>query len=203
MLPVAARRGFRQCPDALDPIWGEKVDSRPVGRDAEIADIRAFLSATSQAPAALAITGDAGIGKTMVWKQVVQASGSSAEVLSCQPTRAERPLAFSALSDLFGDVAEQVLPALPDPRRRAVQDAFQRGTSPGPWPAGLSEVRRASPERQVLARGVLDALRALSADASLVIAVDDVQRLDRPSASVLEFCLRLGRKTRRPAAPSA
>lgn len=42
----------------------------------------------------------------------------------------------------------------------------------------------------MLARGVLDAMRALSADAPLVIAVDDVQWLDRPSASVLEFCLR-------------
>ncbi len=42
----------------------------------------------------------------------------------------------------------------------------------------------------MLARGVLDALRVLSADTPLVIAVDDVQWLDRPSASVLEFCLR-------------
>jgi DNA-binding CsgD family transcriptional regulator/tetratricopeptide (TPR) repeat protein len=166
------------------------VDSTPVGRDAEIAEILAFLSATSQAPAALAIAGDAGIGKTMVWKQVIQASGSSAEVLSCQPTLAERPLAFAALGDLFSHVAEQVLPVLPDPRRQAVQDALWRGASRGPRPDGLSELRRAPPERQVLARGVLDVLRAVSADAPVIIAVDDVQWLDRPSASVLEFCLR-------------
>lgn len=165
------------------------MESVPIGRSGEIAEIRAFLSATGEAPAVLAITGDAGIGKTMVWKHVVQASGSSAEVLSCQPTLAERPLAFSALDDLFGDVAERVLPALADPRRRAVQDALQRGILPGSR-AGLSEAHRPRPERQVLARGVLDALRALSADAPLVIAVDDVQWLDRPSASVLEFCLR-------------
>ena len=50
------------------------MDSRPVGRDAEIAEIRAFLSAASGAPAALAITGDAGIGKTMMWKHVLQAA---------------------------------------------------------------------------------------------------------------------------------
>ena len=42
----------------------------------------------------------------------------------------------------------------------------------------------------MLARGVLDALRILSADAPLVIAVDDAQWLDRPSAGVLEFCCR-------------
>ena len=42
----------------------------------------------------------------------------------------------------------------------------------------------------MLARGILDALRVLSADAPLVIAVDDAQWLDRPSAGVLEFCFR-------------
>ena len=36
----------------------------------------------------------------------------------------------------------------------------------------------------------MDALRILSAGAPLVIAVDDAQWLDRPSASVLEFCFR-------------
>jgi DNA-binding CsgD family transcriptional regulator len=170
----------------LDPFGGGKVDSGPVGRDAEIAEILAFLSATTQTPAALAITGDAGIGKTMVWKQVVRAAGTSAEVLSCQPTLAERPLAFSALGDLFGPFAERVLPALPNSRSGAVRDALQLRTSP----ADLSGLRRAPPERQVLARGILDMLRALSADAPVIIAVDDVQWLDRPSASVLEFCLR-------------
>ena len=45
------------------------------GRDAEIAEILAFLSAASGAPAALAITGDAGIGKTAVWQHVLQAAG--------------------------------------------------------------------------------------------------------------------------------
>ena len=42
----------------------------------------------------------------------------------------------------------------------------------------------------MLARGVLDALRIISSAAPLVIAVDDVQWLDRPSAGVLEFCFR-------------
>ena len=42
----------------------------------------------------------------------------------------------------------------------------------------------------MLARGILDALRILSGGAPLVIAVDDAQWLDRPSAGVLEFCFR-------------
>jgi AAA ATPase-like protein len=166
------------------------VDSGLIGRDAELAEIYAFLSAASGAAAALAITGDAGIGKTVVWKHVARAAGRSSRVLSCRPTSAERPLAFSALDDLFGDVAEEVLPALPGPRRRAVEVVLLRDASLPPSRASRFEAGHPVPERRVLARGVLDALRVLSAGAPLVLAVDDAQWLDRPSAGVLEFCVR-------------
>ena len=166
------------------------MDFRPVGRDAEIAEIWAFFSAAAGASAALAITGDAGIGKTVVWQHVLQAAGRSSTVLSCRPVPAERPLTFSALDDLFGEVAEQVLPALPGPRRRAVEVGLLRDVSPGPLSAGLPHAGRWPPEPRVLARGVLDALRILSRDAPVMIAVDDAQWLDRPSARVLEFCCR-------------
>lgn len=136
------------------------MDSRLVGRDAEIAEISAFLSATAGAPAALAITGDAGIGKTVVWEHVLQAAGRSSTVLSCRPAPAERPLAFSALDDLFGEVAEQVLPGLPGPRRRAVEAGLLRDVSPGPLSAGLPPSGRPVPEPRALARGILDALRS-------------------------------------------
>jgi Cdc6-like AAA superfamily ATPase len=93
------------------------MDSGLMGRDGTVAKISAFLAASSKMPAALAITGDAGIGKTVVWKHSVQAACQSSRVLACQPTSAERPLAFSALDDLFAEVAEEVLPALPGPQR--------------------------------------------------------------------------------------
>jgi ATP/maltotriose-dependent transcriptional regulator MalT len=166
------------------------VDPGLVGRDAEVAKIRAFLSAASGVPAALAITGDAGIGKTVLWQHVLQAVGQSSRVLSCQPTLAERPLAFSALDDLFGDVAEEVLSALAGPRRHAMEAALLRGPPPGSPSAGLSRASHALPDPRVPARGILDALRILSASAPLMVAVDDAQWLDRPSASVLEFCVR-------------
>jgi DNA-binding CsgD family transcriptional regulator len=166
------------------------VGPRPIGRDGEIAEICAFLSAASGAPAALAITGDPGIGKTIVWKHVVQAAGQSSRVLSCQPASAERPLALSALDDLFGGVADEVLPALPGRLRRAVEVALLRDPSPVPTAAGLSETGRPLQERQVLARGVLEALRIVSSGSPVVVAVDDAQWLDRASADVLEFCFR-------------
>jgi DNA-binding CsgD family transcriptional regulator len=166
------------------------VDLRPIGRDAEIAEIWAFLSAASGAPAALVITGDAGIGKTVVWRHVLQGVGRSCRVLSCQPVPAERPLAFSALDDLLGDVAGEILPVLQGPRRRAVETALLRGPSPEQQPADIAGAYRLPAEPRVLARGILDALRIVSGAAPLMIAVDDAQWLDRPSAAALEFCFR-------------
>ena len=184
------RQGSRLRADVLNPIRGWKVDSRPIGRDAEIAEIWAFLSAVSGAPAAMVVTGDAGIGKTMIWRHVLQGAGGSSRVLSCQPVQAERPLAFSALDDLFGDVAEEVVPALAGPRRRAVETALLRDPSSEVSPTAPARADHGVPEPRVLARGILDALRILSGATPLMVAVDDAQWLDRPSAGVLEFCFR-------------
>ena len=111
-------------------------------------------------------------------------------MLACQPTAAERPLAFSALDDLFAEVADEVLPAVPGPRRRVVEAALLREPSPAPDSPVLPEASSALPERRALARGILDALRILSRAAPLVVAIDDAQWLDRPSANALEFCIR-------------
>jgi hypothetical protein len=48
------------------------MEPQPVGRDADIASALAFLS-VGTAPAALAITGDPGIGKTVIWNHVTSA----------------------------------------------------------------------------------------------------------------------------------
>jgi DNA-binding CsgD family transcriptional regulator/tetratricopeptide (TPR) repeat protein len=168
---------------------GGGVGVVPVGRGAEIAEISSFLSVNSAAPAALAITGVAGIGKTTVWKHVVHEVSPSSIVLSCQPTSAERPLAFSALDDLFGNVAAEVLSMLPAPRRQAVETALC-GPSQGSSPADHPEAGGVLPDQQLLARGILEVLRILSGDSRIVLAIDDVQWLDPPSARVLEFCFR-------------
>jgi DNA-binding CsgD family transcriptional regulator len=166
------------------------MDSGLIGREGAVAEVSAFLAAKSKAPAALAITGDAGIGKTVVWKHSVRTACQSSRVLACQPAPAERPLAFSALDDLFAEVADEVLPVLPGPRRRVVEAALLREPSPEPGSPVPPEADGALPERRTLARGILDALRILSGRGPLVIAIDDAQWLDRPSASALEFCIR-------------
>lgn len=166
------------------------MGSTLIGRDAELAEILAFLSA-SRTPAAMIITGDTGIGKSAVWQRVLQAAAQSSTVLSCRPALAERPLAFSALNDLLGEVAGKVLPMLPGPRRRALEVALLlRDVLPRSPSSDMPEVGHATPALRVLAQGTLDVLRMLSASAPLLLAVDDAQWLDRPTARVLEFVFR-------------
>src|SRR5580704_2664973 len=168
---------------------GQTRDPDLVGRDAEVAEIGAFLAATAGAPSALVIVGDVGIGKTAVWKHATRSAARTHRVLSCRPARAEAPLAFAALDDLFGAVLGEILPGLPEPRRRALEAALQaQDDRPGrSWPEPPG---RSWPEPRVLARAVLDGLRILSRDTPVLLAVDDAQWLDRPSAEALEFCIR-------------
>src|SRR5438046_1282574 len=49
---------------------------------------------------------------------------------------------------------------------------------------------REPPLQRAVSLGVLGVLRALAASGPLVIALDDLQWLDRPSASTLEFAAR-------------
>jgi len=103
---------------------GQTKDPGLVGRDAEVAEIGAFLAAAAGAPSALVIVGDVGIGKTAVWKHAIRSAARTHRVLSCRPARAEAPLAFAALDDLFGAVLGEILPGLPEPRRRALEAAL-------------------------------------------------------------------------------
>jgi DNA-binding CsgD family transcriptional regulator/tetratricopeptide (TPR) repeat protein len=161
----------------------------PIGRQAEVTEIRGLLDGAGP-PLAIVIAGDAGIGKTVVWNHVVQDASRCCRVLSCRPGPAETRLAFSGLDDLFGEILGQVLPALPPARRQALATALLQGSDAGQPPGAGGGSGRPPPDQRVLARGVLDALRILSRDTRLVLAVDDVQWLDRASASVLEFCVR-------------
>src|SRR5215469_11283443 len=124
----------------------------PTGREAEVAEISAFLPASAGTPSAVAIAGDIGIGKTVVWQHVVEAARTDCRVLSCCPVQAESPLAFSALDDLFGGVIEEVLAELPEARRQAVGAVLLHGRPelPGADPG------HPEPERRLLARGTLD-----------------------------------------------
>ncbi|MEA2590164.1 MAG: hypothetical protein QOH66_3091, partial [Actinomycetota bacterium] len=63
------------------------------GREAELAISARFLDALQVEPRALVLAGEAGIGKTTLWKQVLEeARARSYRVLSCRPTESETAL---------------------------------------------------------------------------------------------------------------
>jgi tetratricopeptide (TPR) repeat protein len=150
-----------------------------VGRDDELAYLRAFLAAPERGPSALVVEGEAGIGKTTLWRAGVdEARELSALVLTATPAEAETKLSFAALGDLLEGVLD-ALPELPGPQRRALEVALVLREPEGP-----------PPDQRAIALGFLGVIRILAREGRVVVAVDDLQWLDAPSGFVLEFALR-------------
>jgi DNA-binding CsgD family transcriptional regulator len=150
-----------------------------IGRDAELHAISAFLEPSVE-PGALLIEGAAGIGKTTLWRSGVErATERGWRVLTAGPAAAESRLAFAAIGDLLGDEVHAVASELPEPQKHALDVALL-----------LDEPQGAPPNERAVAVAALGALRVLARDRSVLIAVDDVQWLDRASADVLSFVAR-------------
>ena len=151
-----------------------------VGRDEELGAIEAFVAGVERGPQALVVAGEAGIGKTVLWRAGVEAARHRyGGVLTCRGVEAEASLSFSGLSELLAPVLDDVTASLAPPRRRALEVALL-----------LVEPGEAAPDAHAIGLAVLDVLRVLAARAPLVVAVDDVQWLDPASAGVLQIALR-------------
>jgi DNA-binding CsgD family transcriptional regulator len=150
-----------------------------VGRRQELAAIDAFLAADTDGAAALVLEGEAGIGKTSVWRDGVErARGRGFRVLTARPVGAEVRLSFAGLGDLLGEVVDEALPSLPEPQRHALEAALLLAESPD------------SPDPRAVGVAFVAVLRTLSRRHAVLVAVDDLQWLDRPSGQLLAFALR-------------
>lgn len=151
-----------------------------VGRKAERIALSRFLDRVRGGPAALVLEGQAGIGKTTLWKEgVAIARGRSYHVLAAGPAESETRLPFATLGDLFQELPETVLPELPTLQRRAVEVALLR-----------ADVEGDPAEQRAISVGVLSVIRLLANSRPLILAVDDVQWMDSPSNRVLQFAIR-------------
>jgi DNA-binding CsgD family transcriptional regulator/DNA polymerase III delta prime subunit len=148
-----------------------------VGREQEVRVIDGFLR--DGTPGVLLLEGEAGIGKTTLWRYGVELARGEWLALACSPTEAEAPLAFAAAGDLLGPYAGEVVGTLPPPQRRALVAALL-----------LDEVRGAPPEPRAVAVAFLGALRGLARERPVLVAVYDIQWLDASSALLFEFALR-------------
>jgi len=88
-----------------------------VGRKAELSVLQSFLEDLLSGPAALVVAGEAGVGKTTLWRDGLRTARERGyRVLACQPVESEAKLSFAALGDLFGAVVEEASASLPGPR---------------------------------------------------------------------------------------
>jgi DNA-binding CsgD family transcriptional regulator len=151
-----------------------------VGRDEELSTLTAFVENFPVGPIAVMLGGEAGAGKTTLWQAGVEAADErSFTVLETRPAEAERGLSFVGVADLLAGTLDDILPHLPEPQVRALRVALL-----------LDESEGRPPDRRTIAAGFLGSLRALAARSPLIVAVDDVQWLDAPSAAVLAFAAR-------------
>ncbi|HET9242675.1 MAG TPA: AAA family ATPase [Gaiella sp.] len=151
-----------------------------VGRDHELAAIERVLSRAGDRRAVLVLEGEAGIGKTTVWREVTRLCEERGfRVLGCRPAQAEAKLAFASLADLLSPVADDVLAELPDPQRIALEVALLR-----------RRPRRTASDPRAAATALLSVLHALAEGAPLLVAIDDAQWLDPASAAAFSFAVR-------------
>jgi DNA-binding CsgD family transcriptional regulator len=150
-----------------------------VGRDSELASIAAFLDAAGGHATALLIEGEAGIGKSWLWRETVRAADERGyRVLACQPTESEAGIGFAGLIDLLGSWVDETPADLPEPQRRALDAALMRSSSDATVGQGAVAV------------ALLAVLRKLARAAPTLIAIDDPQWLDAPTSQALGFALR-------------
>ena len=154
--------------------------STTVGREREIEAIERFLAGARQGFRALLLEGEAGIGKTTIFREALRLADSSGlSVLACRPGESEATFSFAAIADLLHAVPGEPWSTLPGPQRRALEVALLQA-DPGERPV----------DRRAVAAGVRSLLTRLAAERPLLLAIDDVQWLDTASAAALEYAIR-------------
>jgi DNA-binding CsgD family transcriptional regulator len=150
-----------------------------VGRERELGELASFLSGPDSPARALLLVGAAGAGKTTLWEAAVhRAAEESAVVLATRPLEAETKLAYTGLADLLA-ASHEAIDAVPAPQASALRAAL------------LLEAPADGPvDARAVSLGFHGVVQALAAERPVLLAVDDVQWLDRPSATAFAFAAR-------------
>lgn len=142
--------------------------------------VAGFLTAAASRPAGLVIEGEAGIGKTTLWQQVLESARRQGfRVLAARVGQTESVMAFAALADLVGGLEPECFAALPALQRLALDRVLLRAGADGPVT-----------DQRVVAAALVAILHGLAEQSPVLIAVDDIQWLDSSSRVALEFAAR-------------
>jgi DNA-binding NarL/FixJ family response regulator/tetratricopeptide (TPR) repeat protein len=156
------------------------VDFHLVGREEELGRLEEFVAGVTEGPRAVVIRGEAGIGKTSLWRAGIDAAQrAGARVLLTRCAEAEMPLPLGGLSDLLETALPEIGDELAEPERRALAVAV-----------GLEVPSEQTPGRVALPRAFLACVRTLAGHSPLILAIDDVQWLDPPSQRIVAFAAR-------------
>jgi hypothetical protein len=153
----------------------------PIGREDELAALERFV--VGDGSGALLLEGPAGIGKTTLWEHSIElAVHKGVRVLATRAADGEAALGYAGLGDLLAGL-DEVVQSLPPPQREAIETALLLRTG-------------AALDRGAVALGTAGVLRKLGEEGPVLVALDDVQWLDEPSAAALAFAVRRVRTTR-------
>ncbi|HEX3780790.1 MAG TPA: AAA family ATPase [Pseudonocardiaceae bacterium] len=148
------------------------------GRAVDLGILREFVDECAVTSAALALSGEAGTGKTALLDAVAEyARVRGARVLRAAGVEFEENLPFAGLHQLVGPLLTKVAPA-----------------STGTLGVALGMTDGPPPSRPEVADAVRGLLTGLAAEGPVLMVIDDLQWFDRPSTMVLEAVLpHLGR----------
>lgn len=170
-------RGHRAAP--RDPAVRE-AGTEIVGREEELARIAEFVG-RADGPDALVVQGEAGIGKTTLWRAGIdELEAAGYRVLRTTPAASEASLPLSALTDLLEPAYAEIRLDLPPPQRRALDTALALAEPEDPGSFG----------ERLLHAATKSALGRLAQLAPIALAADDLQWVDAESAAVLSYALR-------------
>ena len=148
-----------------------------VGRDHELSVLTDLIGRVHERGGATVVLGEPGIGKSSLLRAAAEyGRQESLQVLVTTGIEAEAQLPFAGLHQLLWPVLGAA-GQLPAAQQSALSSAF--GTGDGQ-----------QPEPFMIALATLNLLADLAAQRPVVLIVDDVQWLDRPSQDVLTFIAR-------------
>ena len=151
-----------------------------IGHAVELAALAEFVASQDRVAAGLVFVGEAGIGKTTLWRYGVAAAvGRGYRIMATQAAASESEFGFAVLAALLQELGSDLMPELPPSQRRALEVAVLL-VEPGPEP----------PQPRTVNEAFLSVLRLAAKHRPLLIAVDDEQWIDAVSGAALEFVIR-------------
>src|ERR1700727_1646682 len=146
-----------------------------IGRDAGLTRLRGLVDPIPQAGRVLLVTGEAGIGKTVLLADVAgRARSAGMRVLSVTGRESESRLAFAGLHQLLRPVLSSAA-GLPGRQAQALSGALGLAADPG------------APDPLLTGMAVLTLLSDLSERSPVLVVAGDAHWLDRSSLDALAF----------------